>query len=90
MAQQNNENSALGNIFGIIGILAAFAAGGSADMDGGPIFLLVLVLGFTGYAIGKWVEAAIVQLLFIVGAIITILINAAVRSFIWNILSSIF
>ncbi len=86
----NNDDSPLGGVFAVIGILAALAMGGEQDMEGGAILLAILILGFIGYAIGRWVEAVLVQLIFIGAAVIMFLMNAAIRSFIWSIISGLF
>ena len=87
---EENSNSALGSVFAVIGFFAGMSVGGSSDMEGGEIFILVVILTFVGYAIGKWVEETIIKILFIIGAIITFIVNATIRAFIGEMLTAMF
>lgn len=93
MGQQqprSNDDSSLGKVFAVIGVVAALATGGQQDMDGGGVIILMIFFGAIGYAIGKWVEIVIIRILFIVTAIIMFLMNMAIRRFIWELISGIF
>lgn len=87
--QNHNSDSALGGVFGVIGALVALAVGDAQDIGGGATFILVLVLGFIGYAVGEWIEIAIVRILFVVGSILTFIMNAAIRRFFGELLSAL-
>lgn len=86
----NNQDTELGYFLGVVGCIAGFAYGSGRGMDDRAIYLLVFLLGAIGYVIGRWVEIAIVQIIFFVAALIMFFMNMAIRSFIWGIISGLF
>lgn len=87
---KSGSDSALGKFFAVVGVLAALATGGQQDMEAGGVIVLILFFGVIGYAVGEWVEATIIRILFIITAVILFLMNMAIRRFIWEMLSGIF
>lgn len=86
---KSSSDSALGKVFAVIGVFAALATGGQQNMEAGGVIVLILFFGVIGYAVGEWVEATIVRILFIITAVVLSLMNIAIRRFIWEMLSGI-
>lgn len=85
MAQQ--EGGPLAAVFLWIGVIAGGAFG--AESGGFPGFCIgAVLLGAAGFWIGKVVESVLVRLIFIASSIISILINSAIRRFLWELLTS--
>lgn len=89
---KQEKDSAFGKAFSIIAVIASisFLSSDSSSLEGWQPWLFVFIAAIVGYRIGEFVESLVVKALFIISSIILFLINAAVRRFIWDIISSLF
>ena len=84
----NNEPGPFAKIFTVVGLIAGGIGGFEA---GGGIGMLIgaLLLATVGGFIGRLADAVLAWLIFVAVSIIVILINTAVRRFVWELISSI-
>ena len=83
MSQSSDSGGPLAVVFMWVGLIA----GGSAGLEVGGGWGLVMgaiVLGIVGYTIGCIAEAVIAWLFFVTVAVISLLINAAIRQVVWQ------
>lgn len=85
MSQQ--EGGPLAKVFLWIGVIAGGALGAESGEFLGFCIGAVL-LGAVGFGIGRAVENVLIRLIFIASSIISILINSAIRRFLWELLTS--
>ncbi len=76
-------------LFFWIGVVAGAAAGVESG-EGMGILIGALLLGGVGAWIGHLADAVMAWLIFVSVSIFALLVNAAIRSFVWNLLSAIF
>lgn len=77
-------------LFCWVGLISGCVAGAEADSGGGPMLVGALILGLTGYAVGKITDKVVAYVIFIATCLIAFLINAAVRRFVFEALQAIF
>jgi hypothetical protein len=83
----NQEGGPLAKLFLWIGVIAGGAFG--AESGDFPGFCIgALFLGAVGFWIGRAVESFVIRLIFILSSIISILINSAIRRFLWELITS--
>lgn len=81
------EGGSLATFFGWVGVFAGAAVGAEAG-EGTGLLIGAIIFGIAGYWIGSVVEVVLVRVFFVVGSIISILINSAIRRFLWELFTS--
>lgn len=75
--------------FAVIFLWIGLIAGGAAGAESGefmPVLIGAIVLGGIGFWIGKQVDVFLARLIFVVVSIVGILINTAIRRFIFELI----
>ena len=85
---EKKEDGPFATLFLWIGFIAGGAAGIEAN-DFMGMLIGAIILGAIGFWVGKQVDLFLGWLIFIVVAIISILINAAIRRFIWELIRAV-
>ncbi|QDU69530.1 hypothetical protein [Engelhardtia mirabilis] len=89
MADKQKEGSALGTLFALVGGMGGCAAATDQGETGTAIMVTMAVLAIIGYVVGALVEAVVIRLVFVAVVVVTFLLNAAVRQFVWSLVSSL-
>lgn len=82
-----NEEGPFATLFTWVGLIAGAAAGWEAGEFGG-MCVGAFFLAVVGYWIGRMADTVLIWVLFVVGSIISLLINSAIRRFLWELLTS--
>ncbi|HKI04287.1 MAG TPA: hypothetical protein VKK31_20085 [Thermoanaerobaculia bacterium] len=82
---EQNEGGPLAKFFAAVGVFAGAALGAEAG-DFMALCIGAIILGLIGFGIGRVVENLLIRLIFIIVSIIFILINSAIRRFIWELI----
>jgi hypothetical protein len=81
----NEKDGPFAILFTWVGLIAG-AIGGGQTGEFAAVVVGAIVLGMIGYWVGKQADALTAWLLFVLGSIIMILINSAIRRFIWALI----
>ena len=90
MSHEKSEAGPFAVIFAVIGFIAGISSSAEADAGGGAIFFTGVIMAFMGFAIGRFVDKVVAWVLFIVASVIMILVNTAIRQFLWKLVMAIF
>lgn len=82
-----NENGPFATLFLWIGLIAGGAAGAEAGDFMGMLVGAVL-LAAIGFWIGQIADAVLAWAIFVIGSLISLLINSAIRRFLWEMITS--
>ena len=85
---KENHDGPFAKIFALLGLIAGGILGLEAGGGVGMIIGAVLLAAIGGW-IGRLADAVIAWLIFVAMSIIFIMINAAIRKFVWELLGSI-
>ncbi|MBK8464859.1 MAG: hypothetical protein IPL32_03430 [Chloracidobacterium sp.] len=89
MGRRNEiEHGPFAKIFAVIGLFAGGIFGLESDGGAGMLFGAVILAAIGGW-IGRLADAVVAWLIFIVVSMIFILVNTAIRSFVWQLIASI-
>jgi hypothetical protein len=89
MAKNSNTQSGpFAKLFGVIGVIAGGAAGLQAN-DFPGMCVGALILGMIGFVIGGLADKLVAWLLFVATALVMLLINAAIRHVVWDVLAAL-
>lgn len=86
---RSNEPGPFATLFFWIGAIA----GGAGGFETGELIGMLVgaaVLGIAGAWIGRLADAVVAWVVFILVAVATLLINAAIRRFVWELLAAVF
>lgn len=85
---KGNSSGPFATLFAWIGVIAGGAAGLETGEFGG-MCVGAFIMGVAGFWIGRVVDWAVGWLIFVAVSIIALMINAAIRRFVWDMISSI-
>lgn len=82
-----SENGPFATLFLWVGLIAGGAAGAETG-DFMAMLIGAVLLAAIGFWIGRIADAALAWAIFVVGSIISLLINSAIRRFLWELITS--
>jgi hypothetical protein len=80
-----NEDGPFAKLFMFIGLIAGAAAGAEAN-DFATMCVVAIIFAAIGYWVGRLADAVLAWVIFIGASIISLLINTAIRRFIWEVI----